>query len=178
MLWRIQLPKRQRIGLVILFGIGALVNIAGGLRLYYSLVVNDSRDGTWPGFQLWTWEAVEVNLGIACACAPAVKPLLVKWFPKVMQRVFGTNSGTNPSRQGLSVGANGTFVEMKNQRGGRGMGGAFTGVEEGVTMTHVYAGKMGRHRNGESQESLTDHSFLGALESGKDVMITKEIRFS
>jgi hypothetical protein len=164
MLWRVQLPKKQRIGLITLFGVGSLVNIAGGLRLYYSIIVNDSRDGTWSGFQLWTWEAVEVDLGIACACAPALKPLLLRWFPNLMHSVFGANSSSNPSRKGLSAGGNGTFLEMKSPRGGRSMGGTFTGIEEGVTRTHVYAGKLGRHKDGESEESLTDHSILGAIE--------------
>jgi hypothetical protein len=163
MLWRIQLPKKQRIGLIALFGVGSLVNIAGGLRLYYSIIVNNSRDGTWTGFQLWTWEAVEVDLGITCACAPALKPLLLRWFPKLMHSVFGANSSSNPSRKGFSAG-NGAFLEMKNPRGERSMGGAFTGNEEGVTRTHVYAGKLGKHKDGESEESLTDHSILGTME--------------
>ena len=154
MLWRVQLPKKQRIGLLALFGVGSLVNIAVGLRLYYSIVVNDSKDGTWTSFQLWTWEAVEVDLGIACACAPALKPLLLRWFPKLMHSVFGANSSSNPSRKGLSVARNGTFLEMKSPRGGRSMGGgAFTGNEEGVTRTHVYAGKLGRHKEGEARRA-------------------------
>ena len=165
MLWRIQLPKKQRIGLIALFSVGSLVNIAGGLRLYYSIVVNDSKDGTWSGFKLWTWEAVEVDLGIACACAPALKPLLLRWFPKLMRSVFGANSSSNPSRKGLSAGGNGTFLEMKNPKGGTSMGSMFTGNEEGVTRTHVYAGKLGRHKDGESEESLSDNSILGAMES-------------
>jgi hypothetical protein len=167
MLWRVQLPKKQRIGLIALFGVGSLVNIAGGLRLYYSIVVNDSRDGTWSGYYLWTWEAVEVDLGIACACAPALKPLLLRWFPKLMRSVFGATTSSDPSRKGLSAGGNGAFLEMKSPRGGRSMGGTFTGNEEAVTRTHVYAGKLGRLKEGESEESLTDHSTLGAIESGR-----------
>jgi hypothetical protein len=164
MLWRVKLPKKQRLGLTALFSVGSLVNIAGGLRLYYSVVVNDSKDGTWSGFQLWTWEAVEVDLGIACACAPALKPLLLRWFPKLMHSVFGANNSSNPSRKGLSAGGNGAFLEMKTPRGGRSIGGAFTGNEEGATRTHVYAGKLGRHKEGGSAESLTNHSILGATE--------------
>ena len=79
-----------------------------------------------------------------------------------MHSVFGANTSSNPSRKGLSAGGNGAFLEMKNPKGERGMGGTFTG-NEGVTRTHVYAGKLGRHEEGGSEESLTDHSILGAL---------------
>jgi hypothetical protein len=81
-----------------------------------------------------------------------------------MHSVFGANSSSNPSRKGLPAYGNGAFLEMKNPRGGRGMGGTFTGNEEGVTRTHVYAGKLGGQKEGESEESLTDHSILGTLE--------------
>jgi hypothetical protein len=127
--------------------------------LYYSIVVNDSQDGTWSGYYLWTWEAVEIDLGIVCACVPALKPLLLRWFPKLMHSVFGQTS-SNPSRKGLSAGGNGTFIPMNSTRNVRGT----IGIGEGETRTHVYAGKFSLalriHKDGESEESLTDHSIL------------------
>jgi hypothetical protein len=68
------------------------VCIAVALRAYYSFVVNSSYDGTWLGFELWTWEAVEIDLGIVFACALAFKPLLLWWLPNFLDSVFGRSS--------------------------------------------------------------------------------------
>lgn len=35
------------------------------------------------GFDLWTWEALEINLGIICACVPTIKPLIIRIFPSI-----------------------------------------------------------------------------------------------
>ena len=170
MLWQLQMPVKQRVGLLAVFGVGSIVCIAGAMRVYYSIVVNDGQDGTWTGFDLWTWEAVEVDLGIACACAPAVKPLLVRWFPRFMASVFGGSSSrtANPSRAAGLPGGNGPFIPMKDS-GIR--------VERGVTVerqqrTRDVGGKwdeessidtrIGRSlgKDGSSEESLAKHSVM------------------
>jgi hypothetical protein len=38
---------------------------------------------------MWTWSSAEVDLGIVCACVPALKPLLVRWFPRMIESSFG-----------------------------------------------------------------------------------------
>jgi len=142
------------------------VCIAGAVRSYYSVMVNDSYDPTWGGFDLWTWEAVEVDLGIACACAPAVKPLLIRWFPKIMERVLGRTSDFShgiSGRNGISPGNNGAFIPMNSPN----MPNAGQDSRQGHRV-QVYGGwrpeESSRvpgkgfsrsHKNGESEESLT-----------------------
>lgn len=76
-LWKLQLPLAQRISLMILFGFGGVVVIAGCMRTYWVHYVElETYDVTWEGFYLWIWAAVEVNLGVICGCAPVLKPLL------------------------------------------------------------------------------------------------------
>lgn len=164
------MPVKQRIGLLAIFGVGSIVCIAGAMRVYYSIVVNDGQDGTWTGFDLWTWEAVEVDLGIACACAPAVKPLLIRWFPQLMASIFGASSShtANPSRAVGLPGGNGPFIPMKDS-GIR--------VERGVTVERQQRSrnvtgkwdeessvdtKIGRSfgKDASSEESLADHSIV------------------
>jgi hypothetical protein len=50
---------------------------------------------------------MEIDLGIACACAPALKPLFLRWFPNILDSVFGRSSRT--TRQALA-GNTGTFA--------------------------------------------------------------------
>jgi hypothetical protein len=54
------------------------------MRLYYSIVTEKSNDSTWEGFGLWSWESIEVNLGIVCASAPCLKALMARLAPKFM----------------------------------------------------------------------------------------------
>ncbi|KAH6640092.1 hypothetical protein BKA67DRAFT_486818, partial [Truncatella angustata] len=76
-LWKVQLPLSQRISLMILFGFGGIVVVAGCMRTYWVHYVEvETYDVTWEGFYLWIWAAVEVNLGVICGCAPVLKPLL------------------------------------------------------------------------------------------------------
>ncbi|KFZ25164.1 hypothetical protein V502_00358 [Pseudogymnoascus sp. VKM F-4520 (FW-2644)] len=76
LVWKTNLPKSKRIGLVGIFGAGFLVCVAGGLRLYYTIATQTSDDSPWMGFHMYTWEATEVNLGIVCASVPPLKALI------------------------------------------------------------------------------------------------------
>ena len=81
---RLNLPWSQRIILLVVFGFGAVVVVAGIMRLYYvHLTVYETYDVTWVGYNLWIWTAVEVNLGIICGCVPALKPLAYKARTKI-----------------------------------------------------------------------------------------------
>ena len=62
---RLQMPRRQRIGVVILLSLGLVVTIAGAFRTYYlwyDLV--DTYDITWLSYPLWISATVEVYLGL------------------------------------------------------------------------------------------------------------------
>ena len=73
-LYHIKLPLAQRVGLMIVFGLGGIVCVAGILRTFWTHhVVYETYDVTWEGFQLWIWTAVEANLGIICGCIPTLR---------------------------------------------------------------------------------------------------------
>ncbi|TKA78707.1 hypothetical protein B0A49_02522 [Cryomyces minteri] len=74
---QLQMPIRQRIGVIFLLSLGFIVTNAGVVRTYFiwkSLV--KSYDETWFAYPLWIAAAVEIDLAVICACAPALKPLL------------------------------------------------------------------------------------------------------
>ncbi|KAF2132138.1 hypothetical protein P153DRAFT_383028 [Dothidotthia symphoricarpi CBS 119687] len=75
----LHMPLRQRFGAAFLFALGVIVTIAGIIRTWYiykSLMVED--DTTWYAYPLWIAAAVEVDLGVICASAPALRPLLAR----------------------------------------------------------------------------------------------------
>lgn len=67
------------------------VCVSGALRLYYSITNEKSDDATWEGFNLWTWESIEVNLGIVCASAPCLKALIARVLPRLMPSHSASN---------------------------------------------------------------------------------------
>ncbi|KAF2728728.1 integral membrane protein [Polyplosphaeria fusca] len=95
-LFKLSLPPAQRIGLMILFGFGGVIVVAGSFRAYWvHYTLFETYDVTWEGFQIWVWTAVETNMGVICGCIPSLKPLL---FPsraraqgsKGSQRLYGS----------------------------------------------------------------------------------------
>lgn len=74
---KLQMPLKQRIGVCILLCLGFIVTIAGVIRTFFiwkSLI--KSYDETWFAYPLWIAAAVEIDLAVICACAPAWKSLL------------------------------------------------------------------------------------------------------
>ncbi|KAI7476150.1 hypothetical protein KC357_g4763 [Hortaea werneckii] len=85
---RLQMPLKQRIGVCVLLCLGFIVTIAGVIRTYFiwkSLM--DSWDQTWFAYPLWIAAAVEIDLAVICACAPAWKSLLRQPIVTISSRV-------------------------------------------------------------------------------------------
>ncbi|KAL5411384.1 hypothetical protein PMIN03_004883 [Paraphaeosphaeria minitans] len=79
MVMSLKMPRRQRVAVIILFSLGFLVTVAGIVRTYYiyeSLIVQ--YDNTWYSYPLWIAAAIEIDLGVICASAPVLRPLLTK----------------------------------------------------------------------------------------------------
>ncbi|KAF3297858.1 hypothetical protein TWF132_004007 [Orbilia oligospora] len=99
--WGIQLPKKQRLGLIFVFALGSIVCIAGIIRIYYIWVVFSPTnwDFTYQGGPLYIVTAIEGDLGILCASLPALKPLLHRYAPGLLSSGHGRSrpSGASPS---------------------------------------------------------------------------------
>lgn len=101
-----RLPQRQKTVLVVTFALGIFVTIVDVVRIYYLQQASD--DQTMSHTQLGTgkdfaynasialmWSAVEVNIGIICACIPTLKPLIKRILPSMITDRTGTKSGTD-----------------------------------------------------------------------------------
>lgn len=106
---RLQMPLRERIGVGILLCLGFLVTIAGAVRIYftwYSLMA--SYDESWRAYPLWIATAVEIHLGLICACAPAWRPLLAAPMSKLFAKV-SSSAHLSRSRQDPRTATKRTF---------------------------------------------------------------------
>ncbi|KAG9552099.1 MFS monosaccharide transporter-like protein, partial [Aureobasidium melanogenum] len=100
-----RLPRKQKAILVITFGFGLFVAIVDIVRIAYlqsastyrlNQIVNyqqdnssgrdvDVTDFSWYASYSFMWSAIEVNVGIMCACVPALKPLVSRFMPHLLR---------------------------------------------------------------------------------------------
>ncbi|KAJ6436976.1 L-fucose permease [Purpureocillium lavendulum] len=108
-LTRLHLPRRQKTILVSTFALGIFVTVVDVVRIYYlqkaigdvansgSLARPGPEFGVQSGFA-WNaslsimWSAVEVNIGMACACVPTIKPLVIKLLPHMLDDPVATQT--------------------------------------------------------------------------------------
>lgn len=105
-----RLPRNEKIILVITFSFGAFVAVVDVVRIAYLQSASLARlqpdptgsttvrqgDFSWNASLSFMWSAIEVHVGIICACVPGVKPLAAKLFPNLLGRI--THSVHSKSR--------------------------------------------------------------------------------
>ncbi|KAK4121368.1 hypothetical protein N657DRAFT_623734 [Parathielavia appendiculata] len=88
-----RLPPRQKTILVATFALGIFVTVVDVIRIYYLQQAIDraptarygqSDDFSWNASLALMWSAVEVNVGIICACIPTLKPLFIRILPVML----------------------------------------------------------------------------------------------
>ncbi|KAF3482897.1 uncharacterized protein GIQ15_02221 [Arthroderma uncinatum] len=79
----LSLPTRQRVVLVLLFGAGFGVCIAGGVRAYYTYRLNIAYDKTWEAYYLWISGTVELYVGVIGASLASLRPFFARYFPTI-----------------------------------------------------------------------------------------------
>ncbi|OJD25821.1 hypothetical protein ACJ73_02808 [Blastomyces percursus] len=83
---RLNLPKRQRIGLVLVLALGGFVCITSGLRLESVRQVATSADMIQSNAAASSWSAVECNVAIICCSLPTLRPLITRIFPNISSK--------------------------------------------------------------------------------------------
>ncbi|EOA81748.1 uncharacterized protein SETTUDRAFT_98807 [Exserohilum turcica Et28A] len=117
----LQMPLNQRLAVTFLFGIGLLVTAAGVVRTWYIYrSLFNEYDQTWYAYPLWIAAAVEIDLGVICASAPVLKPLLAK-IPFSLSSTFTRgihfkNSVVDTSKT-LIAGRSANFVSKRRSTG-------------------------------------------------------------
>lgn len=95
-----RLPRNEKIILIVTFSFGAFVAVVDVVRIAYlqsaslARLSNSSNpnlasqeDFSWHSSLSFMWSAIEVNVGIICACVPGVKPLAARIFPNLLGRI-------------------------------------------------------------------------------------------
>jgi fucose permease len=99
-----RLPKKQKIILIVTFSFGIFVTAIDVVRIAYlqsaaeTRIANihsnanednnltaESTDFNWYASLSFMWSVAEVNIGIMCACVPALKPLVSRFLPRMLR---------------------------------------------------------------------------------------------
>ncbi|KAK4209447.1 hypothetical protein QBC37DRAFT_256783, partial [Rhypophila decipiens] len=104
--WSIMLPRKQKIMLFGVFGLGFIVCFISILRLLQLLQVENETpdpDFTWAAVELSYLTAVEVNGAIVVACVMTLKPFLVRHFPSLLNSGRGSSSSSSSNSAGENI---------------------------------------------------------------------------
>ncbi|KFZ07637.1 hypothetical protein V501_06263 [Pseudogymnoascus sp. VKM F-4519 (FW-2642)] len=100
LLKQLQLPKKQKIGLMFVFGFGAFVCVTSIIRLKSLYEISVSPDTALDGVNAGIWSGIEINVALACASLPAIKPLIAKAVPHFLSSSRGERSGRHNNASG------------------------------------------------------------------------------
>jgi hypothetical protein len=79
-LWKLQLPKRQKWGIIVIFSLGIFIIGTSSARLYPLSVMVGGGDFIEENAQAALWSSLEGNVSILCICLPPLHPLLSRIF--------------------------------------------------------------------------------------------------
>ncbi|KAL9600847.1 MAG: hypothetical protein Q9219_002889 [cf. Caloplaca sp. 3 TL-2023] len=87
LVWRLKLSIARKIGLTAIFLLGIFASIISIVRVHTNTTIKNT-DPTWDWVMVMIWSTVEGNVGVICACAPVLAPLV--------RRCVGRSAATTP----------------------------------------------------------------------------------
>lgn len=105
---KLQLPNRQRLGLMAVFALGGFVCVVSVVRLRSLYDIATSDDKTYENGPAAYWSAIEVNVGIICACTPSLKAFAARFFPRFLSNSTGHEGATSTAHRAGGAATMGT----------------------------------------------------------------------
>ncbi|KAJ0331740.1 hypothetical protein COL5a_002408 [Colletotrichum fioriniae] len=97
----LQLPRKQKRMLLVVFCLGFFTCIISALRIRTLRVAADTKDPYWDNVDAATWSFLEVAIGILAACLPTLRPIFVTLLPRLFNASsLQFRSSGRPSKYG------------------------------------------------------------------------------
>ncbi|KIX08144.1 uncharacterized protein Z518_02800 [Rhinocladiella mackenziei CBS 650.93] len=127
-----RLPRKQKIILVVTFSFGAFVAVVDVIRIAYlqsaamnrlkmvktnsgnSSKIVEENDFSWYASLSFMWSAVEICIGIVCACVPSLRPLFLRFMPRLVKDAGDQLNSHGSLDHRTANGAPATNVSMLN----------------------------------------------------------------
>ncbi|KAK3986166.1 hypothetical protein QBC44DRAFT_248731 [Cladorrhinum sp. PSN332] len=100
LVFKLSLPWAQKLALIPVFGLGALICVASALRVYTLVTATTPNADRSYDISATMWTIVEYNLALVCLCLPSVRVLLVKGFPRYFRSAASRSRSSNNARSG------------------------------------------------------------------------------
>ncbi|CAG8978135.1 hypothetical protein HYALB_00013018 [Hymenoscyphus albidus] len=78
-IWQLNIPKWQRIQVMVLVGLGGFTCIASICRVVALHKLANSRDRTYDGLDYSLWTSIELFVALITTCLPPCRPLFLKY---------------------------------------------------------------------------------------------------
>ncbi|RMY22166.1 hypothetical protein D0867_02883 [Hortaea werneckii] len=111
MLQGLEISRKQKIGLNLVFLVSLTVVAAGSARTWAFFSFAKDSDVSWAGFWLYFWSILEWNLGLMCACAPSLRVLVQRY----LQATKSGSRGQTPTQP--TTGDSYSTVPSSQQKG-------------------------------------------------------------
>ena len=126
------------------------------IRLH-SLYVNNSApidEQPVKGVDIAIWSGLEINVAIVCACVPALKPLFVKVFPRLI-----TSFSDSSKRSGRGADGN---IHLRSFERERGLGARKGDLDTDATLTSNSSGgiEIQVHKNFDTRSTMGDRDIV------------------
>ncbi|MCJ1265316.1 hypothetical protein MMC22_005192 [Lobaria immixta] len=141
----LHLPRRQKLGLMVVFALGGFVCVTSILRMTTLESGSKSKDQTYGTFTSTVWTTIEANTGIICACLPMLRGPLSHIFPRLFLR--GTQDSSSHHEGGIPRLSKASPADFDSW--GR-FGGGKIGKATQTRMTSI-ASPTGGHRSSDEE---------------------------
>ncbi|KAJ5607763.1 hypothetical protein N7537_004382 [Penicillium hordei] len=91
---KLQLPLRKKLTVAAMFIVGSVLTIIAIIRVVVFWTNRWGANETLGLYPLMHWSVIESQISVMCACLPAFRALLGRWFPRFLG---GSSNRTNPS---------------------------------------------------------------------------------
>ncbi|KAH9831906.1 helicase superfamily c-terminal domain [Teratosphaeria destructans] len=157
MLWALKRPTRERVVLVALFAVMLVPVIASIVRFTSEVQIGhltSTKIGTRIGLRAIELSVIELDLGIACACAPSIKALIAAPEPSTQR----SSSVQAPSEACCSADKSGRRRSIWRSRLGHGRQGGTTKSAEDGTLELMMASPADADECGIKKTATSDSS--------------------
>ncbi|KAI9674703.1 MAG: hypothetical protein M1817_001606 [Caeruleum heppii] len=184
LVWALQLPIRQKIGVSLIFLTAFLGCIMSILRLTSTIPILGNFDLTWYQLEPFMWTVIELWVGICAGCMPAMRPLF-KYLPELPSTGLSSLMSSRFTRSRRSQGhphestkhskaskfsntsvdsndprlVEGSYLELGNTTGGRGNNTHIVAMPEKAAA--VYGAPNGSHKEMEARPARDLETGLG-----------------
>ena len=94
LIMKLQMPRRQKVALTLLFAVGyAVVGLGIGRTIMLNRVVFHDYDYTWILWDAWIWSVTELWIGLIVASVPSLKPFFRHLIVEPLTEALHTTSG-------------------------------------------------------------------------------------